>query len=1838
MNLSRFDRCSTCLRKCSAATGQNLMSCGHHTCFTCHQRQWLSSERNDSEEINCVNCTLTVLNKQSRDGHSLLKSHPELFRSTKADTADKLERSHTDKDGTSNVCLQYYKYRTHSSPANVFLPAKEPEIQNKLSNGSCNDIPQCKKELDWTRYSNDIVHKLNDPQSSEDVPRITPEDPKQTRNYSKTTLCLESSSLNPLETRDLKQPPGSHHSTHTHKTLVSTCGQCMDAESSSTAKYDNGSKRSEKSRHRHKSSHKKSKKKKKHKEDRRKSRNDNSLDAADTTGDKTMGAEKQTEKSSNPDSIKAPARVCKEEDRGDLSPINVNNKKDSLSIFTRKEKDQLSTNTIELEENVSGDSETEEEKLGIKVETEVKQQVKMTYNKMGEEDVFVVGRPNEMSTCKDGNQIVDNNEDHRLPTVRISEVDIFSIVENDDGLSAEDVLPRSPTTSLDAYNSSGRFSSPMSLDDFQLNNILESNDNPSLEVQDWGDSESDGTRLELENHNLTDSDAKDKECMTNKEIYNLPASLSNTLLAKEPKSLEECCTSLNLLQDSQKENDPPECHKTPMQQCGQGDISLDDSILDRSGVLYYNPIDDSDEDRLVIVSKPPSEVSVSAGDELTTKAKKSLSVMSTEGQLSSASNSKSDLVNNYRLGKTDNDHEQLSCQQNLSKTSNHESADECKDRDLPLHDTKLFRGFRESYATSLICSQMANKALITINESAKHQKGPYQLSAKMLTGVLKILVQQADLASAICSDLLDSTESEQTTELFSKMADTADVHRATSSKMTPGAKTCAAIDTSENVRDTSDACSNNCSVSKLNALNCKIFEKYSAEATCVSSCNLEETKSLNESERNSESESITGKPPQKEITIDREKHRNEIMLSTDVNDLSRGQSLIKEQTSTKTTISTSKDQSDKGNEFVNQNTLDTKCQVVKKESELQSYEITGSKHHGNRVNTKNVKPVGKGNHTSMCELKIKTEGITATKSEDEHGLQYERNINKCESDENGSLIATSQTFGKQNKLNEDTTNTPSVSNHIPSHEKKTPARSVEGTQRSSMITQLTKDGLETKGHEQLKKQNAKISDNQWHDAKNDKHDPNEKELVHSGDAESINKISTNKHKSSKEKRNLFNSVLETGENVVESPCKYRKLQFGKLPQSYVKENTSKDTPTANSDKSYQGKVMVTSLSDQNIKIATKSKILDSRGATNTKGINMLTASENESDNVSMVAPSTMLTTENKQKTSSAVHSSTKRSSSVPSSQQSSDRKDKSSSRRSRYHSNYGTSDKDPHQRSSSYHRSSNKKSQKRLDVTTDTKVKGRVSVDICVLSGTKGEKQTPNKCKESDQVKKGNTLDHNKTKRGLSFDVKKRSGNEDLGKSLQARQVNPTNLKDKNTTIDHPNRRSNDTTKSRKGKDDSQPTTNDTENTQQSKPLPSNKLQQQCAPSKTKSSDAENSSMEKHCNADHTHDLGITSNVIGKCNEDFFIPTLYHNIPSSTIQNDEEHVDLLNQKDETYSQRSLARDEEIFRCLSFSDSDNDDVPLADIIESLRANQHKVTSSVNGTVNSDDEDDEDLPKLAVPNTSKFWKQQGHRRSRCDRPGLKTYLEIRNSIQDGCSDKEQCSDTPVTTWRNSLMPPPLEAVRRSKSRETVLQSTPSKSQKAVREVVLPTSRDVSRSQSSDSDQGSDLVHCDDGEGHGDRLEREGGKRKKKRHRRKKSEKPVVSSSSEEHIPKGRKRGFQWKQECLRILDRVYNHEFSDPFRHEIKSKDIPDYYKIVKRGMCFDIIGYKLRCNIYEELRDFFLDVRLVFDNCRLYHKTDSPIYQAGLVVKCFFRKVAKEILMPRHTTAKSMHSN
>lgn len=61
------------------------------------------------------------------------------------------------------------------------------------------------------------------------------------------------------------------------------------------------------------------------------------------------------------------------------------------------------------------------------------------------------------------------------------------------------------------------------------------------------------------------------------------------------------------------------------------------------------------------------------------------------------------------------------------------------------------------------------------------------------------------------------------------------------------------------------------------------------------------------------------------------------------------------------------------------------------------------------------------------------------------------------------------------------------------------------------------------------------------------------------------------------------------------------------------------------------------------------------------------------------------------------------------------------------------------------------------------------------------------------------------------------------------------------------------------------------------------------------------------------------------------------------------------------------------------------------------------------------------------------------------------------------------------------------------------------------------------------------------------------------------------------------------------------------HDMVSIDhYPSYYQIIKTPMCINLIHLKLRKFEYCTLSSFIYDLNLIWENCRLFNKDNSPI--------------------------------
>ncbi|XP_024873934.1 bromodomain adjacent to zinc finger domain protein 1A-like isoform X1 [Temnothorax curvispinosus] len=114
--------------------------------------------------------------------------------------------------------------------------------------------------------------------------------------------------------------------------------------------------------------------------------------------------------------------------------------------------------------------------------------------------------------------------------------------------------------------------------------------------------------------------------------------------------------------------------------------------------------------------------------------------------------------------------------------------------------------------------------------------------------------------------------------------------------------------------------------------------------------------------------------------------------------------------------------------------------------------------------------------------------------------------------------------------------------------------------------------------------------------------------------------------------------------------------------------------------------------------------------------------------------------------------------------------------------------------------------------------------------------------------------------------------------------------------------------------------------------------------------------------------------------------------------------------------------------------------------------------------------------------------------------------------------------------------------------------------------------------------------------------------------------------EHGDKNSIRGSMAKLQEL--LTDIKHHRDSWPFLSPVTKDEVPDYHDIISNPMDFGTIKFKLNNGDYETVDKFFSDCQLVFENCGLYNKEHSSVYNyvysAGMRLRKYFEKRCKEL--------------
>uniref|UniRef100_A0A182P397 Bromodomain adjacent to zinc finger domain protein 1A n=1 Tax=Anopheles epiroticus TaxID=199890 RepID=A0A182P397_9DIPT len=96
---------------------------------------------------------------------------------------------------------------------------------------------------------------------------------------------------------------------------------------------------------------------------------------------------------------------------------------------------------------------------------------------------------------------------------------------------------------------------------------------------------------------------------------------------------------------------------------------------------------------------------------------------------------------------------------------------------------------------------------------------------------------------------------------------------------------------------------------------------------------------------------------------------------------------------------------------------------------------------------------------------------------------------------------------------------------------------------------------------------------------------------------------------------------------------------------------------------------------------------------------------------------------------------------------------------------------------------------------------------------------------------------------------------------------------------------------------------------------------------------------------------------------------------------------------------------------------------------------------------------------------------------------------------------------------------------------------------------------------------------------------------------------------------------------LIDDILKHPNSWPFNRPVSSKEVPDYYTVIKNPMDFARIKSKLNMGDYKINEQMMSDVQLVFRNCDLYNTDETDVYRIGRDLEQYVVKRCKELALP-----------
>ncbi|TFK48530.1 hypothetical protein OE88DRAFT_1634784 [Heliocybe sulcata] len=98
----------------------------------------------------------------------------------------------------------------------------------------------------------------------------------------------------------------------------------------------------------------------------------------------------------------------------------------------------------------------------------------------------------------------------------------------------------------------------------------------------------------------------------------------------------------------------------------------------------------------------------------------------------------------------------------------------------------------------------------------------------------------------------------------------------------------------------------------------------------------------------------------------------------------------------------------------------------------------------------------------------------------------------------------------------------------------------------------------------------------------------------------------------------------------------------------------------------------------------------------------------------------------------------------------------------------------------------------------------------------------------------------------------------------------------------------------------------------------------------------------------------------------------------------------------------------------------------------------------------------------------------------------------------------------------------------------------------------------------------------------------------------------------------------------FERIMGFDRHDFFKNPVSRNDVPDYFDVIDRPICWSVIDDKLDKHEYWNLQDFKDDINLVLDNAMLYNKSDTRYHKAASRIKANAQPILEEL--DKHATS------